>query len=78
MTIPEVITAGDTTYVEVNRVEWLEFLKTCSPKEGSELATVHADLVTGAETATHDVVIVYRHQAQKMVDLSDVHVETAP
>jgi hypothetical protein len=74
MSIQEIVTAGDTKFVEVNRIEWLMFLQSVKPTS-EPLQTVHADLTAGAMKASADVVIVYRSQAKSLAGLTT---ETAP
>ena len=67
MTIQEVITASDTKFVELNRVDWLVFLGTCKPQ--GELVQTHRELTNGSLAATAETVIVYRDQAKSIAGL---------
>jgi hypothetical protein len=66
MTIQEVITARESKFVEVDRVEWLLFLDASNPE--GEMVVIHRELTAGAMRASADTVIVYRWQAKALSD----------
>ena len=78
MTVQEVVTASDTKFVEVDRVQWLLFLGTVNPPDGHPLVETHRELTAGSMKATAETVIVYRSQAKELLELTGVKVETAP
>jgi hypothetical protein len=75
MSIPEVITASDSQFVELDRVEWVVFLKGINDPENDPEKTMVNELRCGANASPTPTVIVYRWQAKVAASFAE---RTAP
>ena len=64
MTIPEALTASDSQFVELDRVQWVVFLKGLNTPENDPEKTIVNELRLGANAAPTATVVVYRWQAK--------------